>query len=103
LATVADVVAADPTVLASISQLGGCEEVFARYLATHGVDAFVRAAYLYVLGRTADASSLETYGSMIRKSSLSALRLLEILSDNDEFRSRTRLLAAPNTSGFPFG
>ena len=101
--TIADVVAADPTTIKSISQLSGCDQIFAQYLKAHGVNAFVRAAYAYVLGRAADPSGIATYGSMVRKNAFSPFQLLEILSDSEEFRSRMRLLAAPNSSGFPFG
>jgi hypothetical protein len=101
--TMADAVAADPTTIKSISQLRGCDQIFAQYLKAHGVDAFVRAAYVYTLGRAADPSGRATYGNMIRKNSFSPFQLLEILSDSEEFRSRMRLLAAPNTIGFPFG
>ena len=101
--TIADVVAADPTTIESISQLRGCDQIFAQYLKAHGVNAFVRAAYVYTLGRAADPSGLATYGNMIRKNSFAPFQLLETLSDSEEFRSRRRLLAAPNTVGFPFG
>jgi hypothetical protein len=67
-----------------------------------GVEAFVRAAYAYVLGRPADASGLASYGELLRKSTLTPLQLLTTLTDCDEFRSRPRLLAAPITTAFPF-
>ena len=102
LTTIAEVVASDPTTITSIVQLRGCEEIFVRFMYTHGVDAFIRAAYVYALGRPADASGLGSYGQKIRKNLLTPFQLLENMTASDEFRSRPRLLAAPNTSGFPF-
>jgi hypothetical protein len=99
---ISEVVADDPTTIRSISQLNGCDLIFAQFLKRHGINAFVRAAYVYVLGRPADASGLVTYGAMIRKNVLSPFHLLVTLSDSEEFVSRARLLSAPNTSAFPF-
>jgi hypothetical protein len=102
LRTIAEVVASDPTTITSIVQLKGCDDIFGRFMYTHGIDAFIRAAYVYALGRPADASGLASYGQKIRKNLLTPFQLLEIMTDSDEFRSRPRLLAAPNTNGFPF-
>jgi len=102
LTTIAEVVASDPTTITSILELKGCHDIFSAFMYTHGVDAFIRAAYVYALGRPADASGLASYGQKIRKNILTPFQLLEIMTDSDEFRSRPRLLAAPNTSGFPF-
>jgi hypothetical protein len=102
LRTIAEVVASDPTTINSILQLRGCHDIFSAFMYSHGVDAFVRAAYVYALGRPADASGLASYGQKIRRNILTPFQLLEIMTDSDEFRSRPRLLAAPNTSGFPF-
>jgi hypothetical protein len=95
-------VSTDPTTIASILQLKGCQDVFGSYLSIHGIEAFIRAAYVYALGRPADHSGLSSYGEKIRANLLTPFQLLEILIDSDEFRSRSRLLAAPNTIGFPF-
>lgn len=100
--SVPEIVASDPTMTASIYQLKGCDDVFGRFLTERGTDAFVRAAYAYVLGRSVDPSGLASYGSMIRKHTLTPFQLLATLSDSDEFRSQARLLAAPNSAGFPF-
>ena len=102
LSTIADLVASDPTTITSIFQLTGCEEIFSHFLTIRGVDAFIRAAYVYALGRPADASGLASYGQMIRNNLLTPFQMLEILTNSDEFRARTRLLAAPNSVGFPF-
>jgi hypothetical protein len=102
LATIDEVVASDPTTISSILQLKGCHDTFSAFMYTHGVDAFIRAAYVYALGRPADPSGLASYGQKIRKNLLTPFQLLEIMVNSDEFRSRTRLLAAPNTRGFPF-
>jgi hypothetical protein len=102
LSTISEIVASDPTMTTSIFQLKGCDDIFARYLKAHGVDALVRAAYAYVLGRPVDASGLASYGQLIREKSLSPFQLLATLSESDEFHSRQHLLAAPNSAAFPF-
>jgi hypothetical protein len=102
LSNVAEIVASDPTTITSIFQLKGCELIFGDFMKTRGVDAFIRAAYVYALGRPADTSGLASYGQMIRRNTLTPFHLLELLTNSDEFRSRLRLLAAPNSMGFPF-
>jgi len=102
LTAIADIIAADPTVISSVAQLQACEAVFREYLKAYGVDEFVRAAYVYILARPADPSGITLYGQMIRKNLISPFKLLGTLADSEEFRSRSRLLAAPNTPAFPF-
>jgi hypothetical protein len=102
LSSIPEIVASDPTMTPSIYNLKGCDEVLGRFLTQSGVDTFIRAAYVYVLGRPVDASGLASYGRAIRKNMLTPFQLLATLSDSDEFRSRPRLLAAPNSAGFPF-
>ena len=102
LSTIPEIVAADPTMTASIFQLKGCDEILDAFVTERGVDAFVAASYAYVLGRAVDPSGLASYGNLIRENSLTPFQLLAILSDSDEFRSSPRLLAAPNSAGFPF-
>jgi len=102
LSTVAEIVAADPTMTPSIFQLKGCDEILGAFLRERGVDTYVAAAYAYVLGRAVDPSGLASYGNLIRENTLTPFQLLAVLSDSDEFRSRPRLLAAPNSVGFPF-
>jgi hypothetical protein len=102
LSTIPEIVAADPTMTPSIFQLKGCDDILAVFLKERGVDNYVAAAYAYVLGRAVDPSGLASYGNLIRENSLTPFQLLAILSDCDEFRSRPRLLAAPNSAGFPF-
>jgi hypothetical protein len=38
----------------------------------------------------------------MRENSLTPFQLLAILSNSEEFRSKPRLLAAPNSAAFPF-
>jgi len=102
LSSIADIVDSDPTMTSSIFQLKGCDDIFGRFLNEHGVDAFVRAAYAYVLGRPVDPSGLASYSKMLGKKSLTPFQLLAILCNSDEFRSRPHLLAAPNSARFPF-
>jgi len=102
LSTIAEIVAADPTMTASIYQLNGCDNILSMYVKERGVDAYVATSYAYVLGRTVDPSGLASYGSLMRENSLTPFQLLAILSNSEEFRSKPRLLAAPNSAGFPF-
>jgi hypothetical protein len=97
-----NVAGSDPFVIGSISQLRACEDQFARFVRTKGVNAFVRAAYIYALGRLADPESLAIHGDMMRNGRLAPFRLLKMIADTKEFRSRPRELAAPNAPGFPF-
>jgi hypothetical protein len=102
IATVAELVDADPTIIGDITQLRGCEPLFSAYIKARGVNAFIRAAYVYVLGRPADEAGLARYGGLIRKAALLGYDLLAILADSDEFRARPRALASPSVSSFPF-
>lgn len=101
-ATVESVVAQDPTVLRSIRQLEGCSGIFAGFLARHGIPAFIRTAYAYVLGRPADAAGLASYERMLRNGALTPFGLLLLLADSGEFREAPRQLAAPVDAGFVF-
>jgi hypothetical protein len=102
IAAVADLVDADPTIIGDITELRGCEPLFSAYIKARGVNAFIRAAYVYALGRPADEAGLARYGGLIRKAALAGFDLLAILADSDEFRARPRALAAPNMPSFPF-
>jgi hypothetical protein len=102
LTTVNEVITSDPTVITNLDCLTGCASVFDMYIRARGVDAFIRSAYVYVLGRPVDPEGLVLYGRLIRQAALTPYALLIILSDSDEFRSRSRLLSAPPTPGFPF-
>jgi hypothetical protein len=102
ITSVPDLVASDPTVLGSLRQLHGCRPVFDSYIKRQGVEGFVRAAYVFILGRPADTEGVMTYARLIRHSMLEPLDVLLALSESDEFRSRPRMLGAPNTAAFPF-
>jgi hypothetical protein len=102
ITSVPELVASDPTVLGSLGRLAGCRPVFDSYIKRQGVEGFVRAAYVFVLGRPADAEGISTYARLIRHSMLEPLDVLLALSESDEFRSRPRMLGAPNTPAFPF-
>ena len=101
-ATVDALCAEDPTILHEIWQLRGCEGVAHSYIKHRGLEEFVRTAYLYVLGRPADAVGMETYVKGIRDGSVGAIQLLEILADSYEFRREPKQLRAPSDPGFPF-
>jgi hypothetical protein len=100
--TVADLIAADPTVIASLDQIDGCNELFDAFIMARGVEGFVRAAYVYVLGRSIDGDGLANYTRLLRQKRLTPYALLWTLADSEEFRSRPRSLMAPTAAGFPF-
>lgn len=102
LSALSVIVASDPSVTVSIVQLAECRDVFDRYAARNGIEAFVRAAYIYVLGRPADVGGLGSYSRAIRTNALTPLQLLTTLAQSPEFGSRSRTLPAPNTPAFPF-
>ena len=101
--SVAQLIGADPTMIRSVDELRGCESLFRAFILRAGVDAFVRAAYVYVLSRPADADGLAHYGRQLRAGAMTPFRLLRALAESDEFRARPRLLVAPNSAAFPLG
>ena len=102
LNSIEDVVLSDPSACTSIDQLSGCDEIFDQFIKTRGVDAFVRTAYVYVLGRIIDAEGLALYGRLIRQRLLTPHTMMRTLASSDEFRSKPRSLIAPTMGGFPF-
>ncbi len=102
ITSVPKLIESDPTVINSINQLWQSSDKLTAFIKARGVEAFVRAGYIYVLGRPADLTGLQIYGRMIRKHSITPFSLLQTLFESDEFRARPRQLAAPNTAGFPF-
>jgi hypothetical protein len=102
LTTLDEVKAADPTVLASVDQLNGCAEVFQQFIRARGIDAFVRAAYAYILARPVDSEGLRTYGRLLRTGTVSPDSILKTLSQSQEFKSTARDLSAPTSLSFPF-
>ena len=92
----------DPTMISSIQQLMGCEAIFNSVISRRGVEAFVKLSYVYVLGRAADPSGVSLYSKKLRRREISPFKLLKILAESDEFRSRPRLLVSPVAAGFPF-
>jgi hypothetical protein len=90
------------TVIRHVDQLRGCGLLFERYVACNGAEAFVRAAYVYILGRPADASGLENYIALLTSGELAPYGLLQALHDSDEFQFSPRLLSAPTEPGFVF-
>ncbi|QLH71659.1 hypothetical protein [Rhodopseudomonas palustris] len=96
-------VAIDPTVVGSVDELAGCERVFDSVIGRDGVEAYVKRAYVYVLGRAVDAGGLALYSRKLRRREITPFGLIQILSSSDEFQSRPRLLTSPSATGFPFG
>jgi hypothetical protein len=102
LRDVNDIVAADPTMARSVEQLRGCETLFARFVITRGVEAFVRTAYVYILGRPADEQGLKLYATRIRRGLSPPFELLQILAASEEYLLRRPALVAPTQPSFPF-
>jgi hypothetical protein len=100
--SVAEAIASDPTVITALAQLRGCEQLLAGFVTRRGVGEFIRAAYVFVLGRPVDAPALSSYGRMLRTGAITPFGLLSVLADSEEFRSRPRQLASPNATGFVF-
>jgi hypothetical protein len=101
-ATVEAIVAQDPTVLRHATQLQGCGGLLDGFVARHGITEFIRTAYGYALGRTADAAGLASYERMLRNGAVTPLGVLMLLADSTEFREQPRLLASPADPGFVF-
>jgi hypothetical protein len=96
------IVALDPTVVTTIDQLRGCREAFSQYVVSHSAEGFVRAAYIYVLGRPADTSGLIHYSELLQTGAVSPFDLLRILYESEEFHTVPRQLIAPTDPGFAF-
>ena len=102
LRSIEDVVAADPTTAQSVDHLRGCDPLFTHYILNRGIDAFVRAAYVYILGRPVDEAGLKVYGNRLRRGTHRPFELLEILATSEEFLARRPELVAPTQPSFPF-
>ena len=101
--TVSELFASDPTQIGSLEQLRGCNELFSAFIKLKGVDAFVRAAYVYLLARTADPSGLAAYRRLLRSKKVTPYGLLLTIANSDEYRSRIwRQHCAPMMRAFPF-
>ncbi len=102
LSSLEEVVLSDPTLVQSIEQLKGCGAVFADFIAAAGVENFVAAGYVYVLGRPADRQGLAIYAAYLLRGTITPWEFLRALYDSDEFRATPRLLTAPCEPGFVF-
>jgi len=102
IATIDELIADDPTCIASLSHLRGCNGLFVEFIRRHGHADFVRAAYLYLLNRPADAKGLNEYVRYLRETRMPPWQFLLMLSDSDEYRSRARQHCAPTMAAFPF-
>ena len=101
--TIAKVVAADPTVIGSVDQLRAHGSFFIDFMNRRGIDEFIETAYIYTLGRPVDETGRGIYAPLLATGTLLPFDLLTLLATSDEFRSRPRVLAAPNTPAFLFG
>jgi hypothetical protein len=100
--TLVDLIASDPTLIKSLTQLRGCNKLFADFIRVKGPDAFVRTAYAYLLGRPADISGLRGYRNHLRAGMATPYELLLLMTDSEEYRGRPRQHCAPTTAAFPF-
>lgn len=98
---IAGLMGEDPTLIHSVDQLRGCEEVFTAYVRAHGVEAFVRGVYRYLLSRPVDALGLTSAMKHLRTGSLSPFGLVQTIADSEEYRSRPRQHCAPTMAAFP--
>ena len=92
----------DPFTIDRIEQLAGVADIFDAFMRSHGAAAFIATAYVYILGRPADAEDVALYGKMLQERSLTPWGLIEFLGDGQDFKSRPRQLAAPIAPAFPF-
>jgi hypothetical protein len=97
-----EVLLSDPTLVHSINQLRGCSKILSDFIDAAGLDAFVRTAYIYILGRPVDASSLASDLVRLQIGAISPYEFLKALYDCEEFRSVPKLLIAPTEPGFAF-
>ena len=102
LRAVEQVINTDPTMVWSVQQLRGCDRIFAEFIRRRGVDAFVRTAYTYVLGRPADEEGLNLYANRIRRGLHQPFDLLEVLAQSPEYTERRPAMIAPTRPSFPF-
>ena len=82
-------------------QIEACEDDLKAFAATHGVEAFVRTAHIYVRGRV-DHQGFGLHKQLLAEGRLSPATLIRLLADGAEFRTSGRRLAAPNSPDFPF-
>ena len=92
----------DPFVLTRLAQLQGCADLFEAFIRARELNAFIRVAFIYMLGRPADPEGVVIYAKMIEEGALFPFELLELLADSGEYKSDPRPLAAPNSPAFPF-
>ncbi|WP_093565602.1 DUF4214 domain-containing protein [Methylobacterium sp. 174MFSha1.1] len=102
IANIDDLVHSDPTTLRDIAELSTCGAIFEEFVRSEGEESFVAAAYVYILGRPADAGGLKSYSSRLREKKVTSYDLLRALANSNEFKSKPRLLSSPASSGFPF-
>jgi len=95
-------IGADPTLMPSIELLESLAPLLDAFLAAQGVEAFVGAAYLYVLGRRVDPSGLASFSRLLRSKRLTPYAMLLALAEGPEFAERGCRLVPPNRPGFPF-
>lgn len=100
--SVAELIKGDPTLIASLEQLSGCNPLFEQFIKARGQAAFVKAIYVYLLGRPADTPGLDVYQAHLRSRRVTPFELLMTIADSDEYRSRPRHHWAPTAAAFPF-
>jgi hypothetical protein len=100
--TLEELIAEDPTHIKSLAQLRGCKKLFDDFIASRGTEAFVRAAYVYLLARPADASGLKSYATHLKAKKVTPYELLLTIADSEEYRARPRRHSAPSVAAFPF-
>lgn len=102
LDSVARVVARDPTTIADVQQLSGCDPLFRAFIARHGVAEFVRAASLYILGTPPAEARQASWERLLRAGALTPFGLLVLLAETEEAQREKRRLPSPADPGFVF-
>jgi hypothetical protein len=102
LHTLDQVLESDPTRVYTIDALEGCASIMTSYLQSVGAEAFVRAAFIYMLARPAGPDAMADFLPRLRAQTLTPFELLKILYETEEFASGPRMIAAPPDPGFVF-
>jgi hypothetical protein len=102
ICSLSELLESDPTLIGSLEQLRGCNQLFEQFIEAKGAETFIRAVYVYLLSRPADAVGLHAYQTHLCSKQVSPFELLLTIADSDEYRSRPRHHWAPTQPAFPF-
>lgn len=92
----------DPTVIENIQQLKACRLVFSAFIAALGIDAFIRTACLYALGRAPTPDELTRYRPLLEAGPATPFDVMTALHDGRAEHDHPGVLLAPTEPGFAF-